>query len=415
MVSDQPVKAAKRMRIAYLTTEYPKVSHTFIRREITELERRGHSVVRLAIRHPADDIADDKDRVEDSKTIHFMKMPVTRILVSALSTAVMRPLRFASALKATVKMSRPSDRGLLRHLAYLLEAASLLPVLADKQVQHLHVHFGTNAATVAYLMRRMGGPPYSMTVHGPVEFDAPLAFSLKDKAEEATFIVAISHFCFAQLCRWLHPEHWSKIHIVHCSAGHAYFETSQRINGQSRMLLSVGRLDAQKGQFLLLDALKIVVDRGLDVRLTLVGDGELRPLLEQRIRDYHLTQHVTMTGWLDESGIIQLMQQARALVQPSFAEGLPVVIMEAFAMARPVISTHVAGIPELVRHSINGWLVPVGSVNELVSAISEVMSLSAAELDEMGQAGRESACAEHSIEGQAALLETLFCDATKVA
>jgi glycosyltransferase involved in cell wall biosynthesis len=308
----------------------------------------------------------------------------------------------------TLKMSRASERGVLKHFAYLIEAAAILPILDQNGVEHLHVHFGTNAAAVARLIRRLGGPAYSMTVHGPVEFDAPIGFSLKEKAAEAKFVVAISDFCFAQLCRWVPPDQWSKIHIVHCSAGDAYFESDMPIDDSSRMLLSIGRLDAQKGQVLLLDAIKIAVDQGVDVQLTLVGDGELRPLIEQRINSYGLSRHVNITGWLDESNIRNLLQQARALVQPSFAEGLPVVIMEAFAMARPVISTHVAAIPELVRHHVNGWLVPAGNLDELVAAIKDVMTLPADRLNAMGQAGRDRAIARHNTKEQVTLLESLI-------
>jgi glycosyltransferase involved in cell wall biosynthesis len=337
-----------------------------------------------------------------------MTMPKLRILLAVCESVLTRPLRWLSAINVTLKMSRASDRGILRHLAYLIEAAAILPILAENGVDHLHVHFGTNSAAVARLIRRLGGPVYSMTVHGPVEFDAPIGFSLREKAIEAGFVVAISDFCFAQLCRWLPPDQWPKIHIVHCTAGDSYFESSIPIDDSCRMLLSIGRLDAQKGQVLLIDAIKIAVDQGVDVRLTLIGDGELRPLIEQRINSYGLSRHINITGWLDEPNIKNLLQQARALVQPSFAEGLPVVIMEAFAMARPVISTHVAAIPELVRHQVNGWLVPAGNVDDLVTAIKDAMTLPANTLNAMGQAGRDRAISRHSIKAQVTLLESLF-------
>ena len=408
ILPDKSSQSFRPIRLAYLTTEYPKVSHTFIRREILELERRGHDVLRLAIRGPGDNIADGKDHTEAARTIHFVSLPKVQILLATLKTVLARPLRFLSAFLTTIQMSRASERGLLRHLAYLLEAIAFLHITDQHCIQHVHVHFGTNAAAVARLIRLLGGPPYSMTIHGPSEFDAPIGFSLKDKITDAEFVVAISHFCFAQLCRWAPPEQWSKIHIVHCSVDEAYFSSDAPINGNSRMLLSIGRFNAQKGQFLLLEAVKKAVEEGIDLHLVLVGDGELRPLIERRINDYELSTHVQVTGWLDEASIRSLLTDARALVQPSFAEGLPVVIMEAFAMARPVISTHVAAIPELVRHQINGWLVSAGDVDELVAAIRDVMALPAEKLNGMGQKGRDDAFSRHHIESQATALESLL-------
>ncbi len=178
-----------------------------------------------------------------------------------------------------------------------------------------------------------------MTIHGPIEFDAPLGFSLAEKVEDAAFVVAISNFCYAQLCRWVAPTQWSKIHVVRCSVDEDFFEPLAPIDGSSRMFLSIGRFSAEKGHLLLLDAMKRLIADEPDAQLVLAGDGELRPLIEQRIRDLGLSGHVQLTGWLDEAAVRSYLRKARVLVQPSFAEGLPVVIMEALALGRPVISS----------------------------------------------------------------------------
>lgn len=398
----------RHLNLAYLTTEYPKVSHTFIRREILELERRGHAVLRLAIRSAGDAIADDADRREAERTIHLLSLPNWAIAAAVTRSALRRPVRWLSALWMTLIMSRASERGLLRHLAYLAEASVLLSILRKHEIQHVHVHFGTNAAAVARLIRCLGGPSYSMTVHGPGEFDAPLGFSLIEKADDAAFVVAISDFCYAQLCRWMAPAQWEKIYVVHCSVNDEFFEPMTPVDESSRILLSVGRLSAQKGQLILLDAMKRLVDDDVDVRLVLAGDGELRPLIEQRIVALGLQRHVQLTGWVDEAALRMYLREARALVQPSFAEGLPVVIMEALAMGRPVISTFVAGIPELVRPAENGWLVAAGNVEELASALREALGASAARLTAMGRAGRERVRARHHVATEVTALEALL-------
>ena len=284
----------------------------------------------------------------------------------------------------------------------------LLRILDNHDIRHVHVHFGTNAAAVARLIRSLDGPSYSITIHGPVEFDAPLGLSLAEKAEDAAFVVAITNFCYAQLCRWVAPAHWNKIHVVRCTVDDDFLEPLVPIDGSSRMLLSIGRLTPAKGQLLLLDAMKQLIADEPGARLVLAGDGEMRPLIEQRIRDLGLRGHVQITGWLDEAAVRSYLRKARVLVQPSFAEGLPVVIMEALALGRPVISTQVGGIMELVHTDENGWLVPAGNVDELVGALHKALRAPVAQLAAMGLAGRERVRIQHHVTTEVSALETLL-------
>lgn len=399
-----------RLRIAYLTTAYPAVSHTFIRREVEELTRRGHEVVRLSIRRSAGELVDSADREEAGKTHYVLEQGAVSLLGAALKQAITSPLRFARALGMTWRMHRCSERGLVRHLAYLVEAAHLRNVLAREKVQHVHVHFGTNAAAVARLVRTLGGPSYSMTVHGPDEFDACIGLSLADKIADASFTIAISHFGAAQLRRWSEAEHWDRIHVVRCTIGTGFDDEPPPIDPGSRTLVCVGRLTAQKGQLLLIDAAARLVEQGVKFKLVLAGDGEMRPRIEQRIAQLQLRGHVTITGWISGEQVREHLRQARAMVLPSFAEGLPVVIMEAFAMSRPVISTYVAGIPELVEHGVNGWLVPAGDVDRLTDAMRAVLLAPVSELNEMGRAGRQRVLRVHATQAEVDKLEALLLE-----
>lgn len=400
--------AWRRMRLAYLTTQYPKVSHTFIRRELRELEERGHYVLRLAIR-PADSaIVDPADLEEAGKTIHCLAQPWPRLLAGQLRTVLTRPLRFARAVKMAWAMGRRSERGLLRHFAYLAEAAWLLQQLHRHRIEHLHVHFGTNAAAVARLIRCMGGPPYSMTVHGPDEFDSPRSSCLGPKQADAAFVAAISDYCSAQLRRWAAPQDWSRIHVIRCGVSARFLRDHEPIDPASRTLVCVGRLCPQKGQLLLVEAVGRLHREGLDVRLVLAGDGEMRQVLEGRTAELGLGEHIRITGWIGEDEVRRHLLAARAMVLPSFAEGLPVVIMEALALGRPVISTYVAGIPELVRPAETGWLVPAGNVYELAAAMKEALLAPVEQLDAMGSAGRRRVAQLHDAAIEAGRLEELL-------
>ncbi len=198
-----------------------------------------------------------------------------------------------------------------------------------------------------------------MTIHGPAEFDAAIGFSLGPKIEEARFVIAITDYCGAQLRRWVEPEHWHKIRVVRCAVEDELFDLARPIEPDCRTLVCVGRLTAQKGQLLLLDAVRRLVEEGVDLKLVFAGDGEMRPQVEQRIAEYQIESHVEITGWIDGDEVMRRLLDSRAMVLPSFAEGLPVVIMEAMALSRPVLSTYIAGIPELVEPGTQ-WLARAG-------------------------------------------------------
>ena len=202
------------MELAYLTTEYPAVSHTFIKREILGLENLGHVIHRYSIQD-CKNISDPVDELERQKTFYCLSQGSLKLLMSGLFCLICVPIKSLKALILTLEFSRKSDRGIIKHIAYFLEAALLLREFNTKNIKHVHVHFGTNSTTVALLVSVLGGPSYSFTVHGPDEFDAPIGFSLARKITNSAFTVGISQYCSAQLKRWTALDNWPKIKIVH--------------------------------------------------------------------------------------------------------------------------------------------------------------------------------------------------------
>lgn len=190
-------------RVAYLINQYPKVSHSFIRREILALERQGLTVLRFAARGWDDDVPDPVDQLERGRTRYLLQRGPAPALLAAAKLALARPGLFLGALHLALTMARRSERSVFHHLAYLAEASLLVGWLAEQGAGHLHAHFGTNPADVAMLTHALGGPPYSFTVHGPEEFDRPEALGLGEKGRRAAFVVAISSYGRSQLYRWL--------------------------------------------------------------------------------------------------------------------------------------------------------------------------------------------------------------------
>lgn len=396
------------MTIAYLVNQYPKVSHSFIRREIAGIEACGIQVARFSIRSCGSELVDEEDKRELEKTRFVLGIGKVGLLFALLRVAITRPIRFLSALWLMLQVGRKSDRGVLRHLAYLAEACVLLGWFSELGIAHVHAHFGTNSTTVAMLCRALGGPPYSFTVHGPEEFDKAEAIALTEKIKRAAFVVAISSFGKSQLYRWCDHEQWSKIQVIHCGVDDMFLTQAPIPVPDQPRLVCVGRLCEQKGHLLLLEAAGQLVAEGLSFMLVLVGDGPLRTEIETMITRLGLQDHVEITGWASNSEVHQHILASRAMVLPSFAEGLPVVVMEALALSRPVISTYVAGIPELVEPEICGWLVPPGSVETLTNAMRTALQLPVEKLEQMGRVGAFRVAQQHDAAIEASKLAALF-------
>lgn len=395
------------MKIAYLVNQYPAISHTFIRREIAALEAQGLEVARYSIR-PVQHLVDEADRSERQRTHCLLGSGPVRLALATLGEALSHPIRFARALAQAVRLGCRSERGIGVHLVYLAEAGALRRRLAAGGVRHLHAHFGTNPAAVALLCHTLGGPSYSFTAHGTETTDAARVLALDQKIREAAFVLAVCDYGRSQLWRWADPADWARIHVVRCGVDESFLQGSIPPLPEARRLVCVGRLSGEKGQLLLVQAAGLLRDRGLDFELVLVGDGPLRAEIEALIARLDLGGHVRLVGAQDGDGVRRAMLAARALVHPSFAEGLPVVIMEALALGRPVISTYVAGIPELVRPGETGWLVPAGSVEPLAQAMATTLSADPVQLRAMGRTGAALVRQHHHAAVEAARLAALI-------
>ncbi len=396
------------MRVAYLVNTYPRPSHSFIRREIQALERQGFEVRRFAIRGDRAALVDPADIAECDRTELVLAQGAARIALAAAAEALRAPVAWFAALRLAVACGRRAPGGVLRHLAYFAEACFLARRLRGLGIGRLHAHFGTNSATVAMLAGALGGLRWSFTVHGPEEFDAPAALALDEKMRRADFTVAISSFGRSQLCRWVDGAVWPRLHVVPCGIEPAHFpEPAPPPDGATR-LVAIGRFVEQKGQLLLIEALARAVAVDPAIHLTLVGDGELRGAIEAAIRERGLGGAVTLTGWLDEAQVRAELAAAHALAMPSFAEGLPMVVMEAMAAGRPVVATLIAGVPELVLAGETGWLVPAGDAEALAEALLAVAAAPRARLAAMGAAGRLRALRRHDVDAAAALLAAQF-------
>lgn len=388
-----------------MINQYPKVSHTFIRREIIALEYQGFEILRIALRGWDAELVDDEDLRERTRTNYVLQRGSPTLLWDVLRTMLTKPRLFLSAFVLALRMTRGGERPLFYHLVYLAEACRILPWLKSFGATHLHAHFSTNSTEVAMLANALGGPPYSFTVHGQVELNFG---GLDEKVRRSAFVVAISSFGRSQLYHRIEYAQWHKVNVIHCGLELEFHTVDPTPTATTPRLVCVGRLSKEKGQMLLIEAIRRLALKSVKFELVLAGDGEMRSELEQLIERYGLAEQVRITGWISSNDVRKEIMAAWGLVLPSFSEGLPVVIMEAMALRRPVLATYVGGIPELVLHGENGWLFPPGSIDDLTAAMEDCFSKCNEELKKMGEAGYLRAIDRHSINTESLKLAKLF-------
>lgn len=398
--------------IAYLTGEYPKVSHTFILREIAALRARGVEVHACTVRRAAPkDVVGADQEAEAERTFCILetaKRP--NRLVGAHVEALMRaPGRWVAALALAWRTRPPGLRAALWQIFYFLEAAVLARHLRHKGVVHLHNHFGDSSGSLAMLASVMSGIPFSFTLHGPTIFFEPMKWRLDEKIARARFVVCISHFCRSQAMYFSDRADWGKLRIVHCGVTPAAYGRRPRADFGQRVLF-VGRLDPVKGVPLLLEAFAAARAAHPGARLSLVGDGPARAALEAQAAALGLGTSAEFLGYRSQEEVAGILEGADMLVLPSFAEGVPVVLMEAMASRIPVIASAVAGVPELVADGVSGFVVPAGDVATLTARL-ETLLADPGLCRRMGEAGRAKVVAEFDLEREAGWLAALFAGA----
>ncbi|WP_407168771.1 glycosyltransferase family 4 protein [Bradyrhizobium sp. ORS 111] len=394
--------------VLYVVNQYPAVTHTFIKREVQALERLGVEVIRVAAR-AGKALVDPGDIEEERQTTYLLRQPFG-LLRAVAQFLLLHPHRFARALVTTLCLMRRSDRGPLLHALYLVEACGVASLVRRTGAAHIHAHFGTNPAELALLAAQLTGVTFSFTVHGYDEYDKPEFIGLRTKIHEAAFVVAVSHYGRSQLYRWSDAVDQSKIKLIRCGLDQGFHEAAEDRPDDAARLVCVGRLCKEKGQSILIKAAAAVAAAGHRFELAMIGDGEARPELESLIEELGLSGSVRLLGWRSSADVRREILGARALVVASLAENLPVVIMEAMALRRPVVATQIAGIPELVRSRETGWLVPAGCVEDLAAAMTECLLTPREELRAMGCKSRERVVALHDVDREAAALARLFAE-----
>jgi colanic acid/amylovoran biosynthesis glycosyltransferase len=375
------------MRVAYLTGTYPRATDTFIQREVFALRQKNIFVQTFAVRRPGDDhMVGPEQAKERDQTVYLLPPNWFHIVWSHIQLFLVSPVRYITTIQLAWQASQPGIRGLIYQLIYFLEAGLLAAKVKHLKIDHLHNHLGDSSCTVAMLAAKLGSFSFSFTLHGPYIFYEPYRWALETKINQAKFVACISYFCRSQAMFFSSFEMWEKLTIVHCGVDPKFFKSAVH-HDQNKNLLCVGRLSAAKGFPILLEAVSLIKEDLPEVHLTVIGDGEDRATLEKLSQQLGISQQVSFVGYKSQNEVRDYVSQTDVFVLPSFAEGVPVSLMEAMASGVPVVSTQIAGISELVEDGVSGYLVPPGDVKATAEKVIALLR-SAPLRQEFGRAGR---------------------------
>lgn len=386
-------------RIAYLVSQYPAYSHTFILREVLQLRQFGVDISVASINAPDRpfDKLTDIERTEAEQTFYVKAQGMAKAVMALGKTLITHPGGLVRGVKHALQLGGSDIKRSLYHGFYLVEAVLIGQWLRSKNISHLHVHFATPAASVGMLVKTVFGTSFSFTVHGPDEFYDAAGYNLPQKILAADFIFCISHYARSQVMKLSPVEAWPKFDVCRLGVDPERFTPAPKIQTNTHChLLCVGRLTPAKGQAILLEAVAQLQSQNLPVHLTLVGMGPDSDSLKAYAEKLGISGQVQFTGAVDQDHILGYYQTADVFVLPSFAEGLPVVLMEAMAMEIPCITTAITGVPELINSGENGLLVPASDVAGLADAIRQLAN-DAGLRRRLGQAGRQKVLADYNL------------------
>jgi colanic acid/amylovoran biosynthesis glycosyltransferase len=398
-------------RIAYTMSRFPKISETFVLYEMQELQRAGLTVEVFPLVRERPAITHAEAEAFLAQVSH--RGPLSGDVRAAMAYWQRKAGARYTALWSEVLLgSLGSPKFFSRVPAVLGQASWMAQQMEAHGIEHLHAHFATHPALAAYVIHRLTGIPYSITVHAH-DLYVDRTF-LAPKLQAAERIITISQFNRDLIGRLYGGVIADKTRVIRCGVDLSVFQPRQYVQrNQPFSLLCVASLEDYKGHEYLVQACSLLRDQGVDFRCKLVGTGELRHTIEAQIDRYDLEPNIELCGPQPRAKVSQLMAEADVVVLPSVVtpsgkmEGIPVALMEAMACAVPVVATNISGIPELISDGRSGLLVPQRDSQALAMALARLANDPGLR-QQLGQAGRKKIAAEYDLRRNALTLAELL-------
>lgn len=389
--------------VGYVLTHYPKLAQTFIAGEIDAVERAGVPVQVFAMNAPeAGELIRDGAEAKAAGTI-YLKPAMAQAGGALLAASLRHPVAMAGVWRKAIASGGASPARIMRRLAHLAQGALVAKLARRDGIGMLHAHFGLAPATIAWLATAIAHAEgrhearFGFTIHGFHDFFDPAESRLDLKARDATQVLCISDFTRSQLCLTTDPALWPRFHVARCGVDTTAFAYRDPPAVSSRTkIMALGRLSPEKGFAVLVEALALLRKRDIEAELRIVGDGPTRGDLERQIAALGLSDRITLTGELPPAEVSRELAASDLFAMASFSEGLPISIMEAMAVGVPVISTWIAGIPELARQGETALTVPPADAGALADAIARLAGDEALRV-RLARAGRALVEEQHDL------------------
>ncbi len=365
------------IRIAYLVTRFPKLSETFVFREVLELRKQGAEVECFSIHPTLQEPLPAEARQLREETTYLWPPHPARFLAAIIKFAATKPAKFFNTLKLFWQQAPRSLSGKKRFLLHFLEGVYLAHLCVQRGVQYLHAHFANGPSSVALAASALSEIPFGFTSHAQDIYSDPLMLDLK--IARAQLPLTISQYNRDYLVENYAAENPAKLRVHRVAVDLAHFDRGNSFapNEDAPLILAVGRLVPKKGFIHLIRACERLAQRGINFRCEIIGEGPERAALQQAIAASKLEDKVRLLGAQTE--VKKYLQRAEVFVMPCVRDesgdrdGIPTTLMEAMAMQVPVISTRLSGIPELVQHELTGLLTPPENIEALTQAICRLL------------------------------------------
>jgi colanic acid/amylovoran biosynthesis glycosyltransferase len=370
-------EASSRLRLTYVIGTYPRLTTTFIDREIRALRRQGFPLQIISIRRPEGLLSAEQKVLETD--VHYLLPASTRdVALSHLSFVASRPVEYVRTLVYLASRPHPTFASRIRTILHFGLGVHVARLLRDQyQTDHIHAHFVDRAALVALIAGRLLNRPFSATAHAADIHVNPVL--LAEKIGQAKFVASISHYGGTHLRAAVADGSLARIPCIYNGIEVRRYKPQEMPRREPALLLSVGQLKQKKGFAYLIEACARLRDRGVEFDCEVVGEGPLGPALEGLIDRLALRDRVSLLGPLPHDAVMAKYAEATIFVLPCVTgfdgdrDGIPTVILEAMAMGLPVVSTELSGIPEAVASGTTGLLVEPGDSKALADALEQIL------------------------------------------
>ena len=398
-------------KVAYIVSRFPKISETFILREMIQIEQENWdvSLFPLILETPQVIHAEAEPWLDRLYDYPWFSLDIA---TANIKQFLKTPFLYVSLWYTIIRENHPSLKFLLRAIAILPKAVRIAAEMSQNGISHIHAHYATHPALAAWIVHKLTGISYSVTVHAHDIFVDRSMIDLK--LRDAVFVAAISEYNREFLAQHLGDWVREKTHIIHCGIQPGFYAVSTGIKNDSCFdIVSIGSLQPYKGMQYLILACALLQARGIPFYCQIIGGGEERLMLEELIVKNDLSQRVKLLGAMDQAKVASILREAQVYVQSSVItpsgkmEGIPVSIMEAFACGVPVVASQISGIPELVISNETGYLVPPADVETLADMLEHIYH-NPVEACSLAKAGQEKVLREFELSANVRKLSLLF-------